>query len=118
MTEVLTSKVVMKKTKVSPNWSKADFHGIRSYLANTDWDSLFYNKSADEAWNILKNKINTASETYVPKSTMRRDSEPKWLNREIVKLIRQKKRAWKVFNLYSTAESRDKYKSLEGEVKK
>ena len=118
MTEVLTSKVAMKKSKVSPNWSKADFHGIRSYLADTDWDSLLQNKSADEAWNILKNKINTATDTYVPKSTMRKDSDPKWLNREIIKLIRQKKRVWKVFNLYNTAESRDKYKSLEGDVKK
>ena len=118
MTEVLTSKVAMKKSKVSPNWSKADFHGIRSYLADTDWDSLLQNKSAEEAWNILKNKINTATDTYVPKSTMRKDSDPKWLNREIIKLIRQKKRAWKVFNLYNTAESRDKYKSLEGDVKK
>ena len=35
MTEVLTSKVAMKMSKVSPNWSKADFHGTRCSQVQT-----------------------------------------------------------------------------------
>ena len=67
---------------------------------------------------ILREKINTATEKYVPKSTVKKDTEPRWINREIIKLIRQKKHAWKIFKLFNTAESRDKYKYLENQVKK
>ena len=118
MTEIVTQKVKNKGPKKAPNWTKADFLGIRSYLANIDWDTLMENRSAEEAWTILREKINTATEKYVPKSTVKKDTEPRWINREIIKLIRQKKRAWKIFKLFNTAESRDKYKYLENEVKK
>ena len=118
MAEIVTQKVKNKGPKKAPNWTKADFLGIRSYLANIDWDTLMENRSAEEAWTILREKINTATEKYVPKSTVKKDTEPRWINREIIKLIRQKKRAWKIFKLFNTAESRDKYKYLENEVKK
>ena len=73
--------------------------------------------SAEEAWTVLREKINTATETYVPRSTMKKDTEPRWINREIIQLIRQKKQAWKIFKLFNSAESRDRYKELETEVK-
>ena len=118
MTEITTQKVKNRAPRKATNWTKADFPGIRSYLANIDWDTLMENKSSEEAWTILREKINTATEKYVPKSTVKKDTEPRWINREIIKLIRQKKRAWKIFKLYNTAESRDNYKNLENEVKR
>ena len=39
------------------------------------------------------------------------------MNRELIRAIRKKKRAWKVYKLYNTQESRDKYTELERDVK-
>ena len=117
MTEITTSKAAKRETKKAPNWTKADFLGIRSFLSNIDWDTLMEDMSAEEAWTVLREKINTATEKYVPRSTMKKDTEPRWINREIIQLIRQKKQAWKIFKLFNSAESRDRYKELETEVK-
>ena len=35
-----------------------------------------------------------------------------------MRLVRQKKRAWKIYKLYNSIESRDRYKDLESQVKK
>ena len=80
-------------TEKAPNWTKADLHGIKTYLASINWEDLFHNKSAEEARELLKDKIRIATKKFVPKSTMKSSTEPKWLNREIIKLIRQKKQA-------------------------
>ena len=118
MTEIAIQKVRSRGPKKATNWTKADFPGIKSYLASIDWNTLMENKSAEEAWEMLKETINSATEKFVPKSTVKKDTEPKWINRELIKLIRQKKRAWRIFKLHNTAESRDNYKNLESEVKK
>ena len=55
--EVLATKSARKVTERAPNWTKADLHGIKTYLAGINWDDLFHNKSAEEAWDILKDKI-------------------------------------------------------------
>ena len=118
MTEIAIQKVRSRGPKKATNWTKADFPGIKSYLASIDWNTLMENKAAEEAWEMLKETINSATEKFVPKSTVKKDTEPKWINRELIKLIRQKKRAWRIFKLHNTAESRDNYRNLESEVKK
>ena len=55
------------------------------------------NKSVEEAWRILKDELELATGKFVPFSTVKNQDEPKWLNREIIRAIRRKKRAWKIY---------------------
>ena len=118
VTEVKVPKLEKKSKKKSPNWSKADHVGLRNYLARRDWDNMMKNKSVEEAWRILKDELELATGKFVPFSTVKNQDEPKWLNREIIRAIRRKKRAWKIYKLYNTAESRDRYAELVKEVTK
>ena len=79
---------------------------------------MMKNKSVEEAWRILKDELELATGKFVPFSTVKNQDEPKWLNREIIRAIRRKKRAWKIYKLYNTAESRDRYAELVKEVTK
>ena len=115
-TEFKVPKLERKEKKKSPNWNKADHGGLRRYLANCDWDRLLRNKPVEEAWKILKDELEQAISKFVPLSTVKDQDEPKWLNRELIRAIRRKKRAWKVYKTYNTPESRDKYTELVKEV--
>ena len=46
----------------------------------------------------------------------RAENTPKWLTRELIKLVRRKKRAWKLTQTHGTIENSSKYKTLEKEV--
>ena len=51
----------------------------------------------NEAWEAFKNEIKTSTVKFVPYSTSKSESTPKLLTREIVRLVRNKKRAWKIY---------------------
>ena len=53
---------------------------------------------------------------FVPLSTCKLAGSPPWSNREIVRLIRKKKNAWRNLKKYPTTEAREKYARLEREV--
>ena len=52
----------------------------------------------------------------MPISTVRAAGHPRWLPREIIRLIGRKKRAWKLTRTYGTVENWTKFKNLEKEV--
>ena len=52
----------------------------------------------------------------MPISTVRVASHPRWLTREIIRLIGRKKRAWKLTKTHGTIENWTKFKNLEKEV--
>jgi hypothetical protein len=117
-TDVSISGKVGRSKVTTPNWSKADMTGLRNFLGAKDWDSLMDGKTVEESWEILKEAINQSINQFVPKSTVKGEEEPKWINREIIKLIRKKRRAWKLYKQFNNMESRDRYKDLEKEVTK
>ena len=64
----------------------------------------------------LQNVLDEAITKFVPSSTIRAANTPKWLTREIVKLVRKKKRTWKLAKTHGTLENMNHYKKLEKEV--
>ena len=99
-----------------PNWTKADFAGLRGFLGNIDWNRILTDRPVEEAWTTFRSTLDLALAKFVPNSTVRNENTPKWLTREIVKLVRRKKRAWKLTQTHGTTENFNKYKSLEKEV--
>ena len=112
-------EVNMNKSKnnvTKPNWTKADATGLQAFLGEIDWNSILLHKSATDAWDSFKEILDQAMEKFVPRSTVRGANTPKWLTRDIVKLVRKKKRAWKLTKTHGTLENLNNYKSLEKEL--
>ena len=99
-------------------WNRADWDGMRDLLRQSRWSEILRRGTVDEAWGILAAKITAATTTFVPTVRSTNLSRPKWMNRELLRLVRQKRRAWKTFKSYGTFESLEKYKKLEKDVVK
>ena len=80
-----------------PNWSKADRVGIKNHLASIDWKNEVNKNCVESNWQIFKDHLIVTVEKFVPSSTVRAQNQPKWLNRDILKMIRRKKNAWKTW---------------------
>ena len=118
---ILNIKLEISATKKSvrptrPNWNKADTLGLKIYLKNIDWLSILEEHGANRAWNIFKDTLDLAVSKFVPVSTVRAAGQPRWLTRELIRLIGRKKRAWKLTRTHGTVENWTKFKNLEKEV--
>ena len=114
--EVKVKTTVRKESATRLNWTKADIQGLQTFLGDTDWHSILSDKPADEAWETLRIILDQATSQFVPRSTIRPANTPKWLTREIIKLVRKKKRAWKLSKTHGTTENINRYKELEKEL--
>jgi hypothetical protein len=108
-------KVVLKKKCTL--WKRADYHAMRNEMGLIDWESELGGESTDRAWGKFKEILDKNIEKHVPTVEIKDTGRPKWLSRELVKLIRRKKKAWKQYRLYGTAELANKYEELQKEVK-
>lgn len=81
-------------TELIPDYSKADFNEIRLKLANTDWTQEFVDKNAVESWDVFKEKLVNIVEESVPKRIRRSNNRPLWMQQNIMRIIRKKKRLW------------------------
>ena len=99
------------------NWSKADTVKLKQCIKEANWQEILERDADVEAkWAEFKRVVDTAMNLHVPKSTCKPPEQPKWITREIIRLLGRKKRAWKVLKLYPTQENLGRYKSLEKEV--
>ena len=100
--KVKTVRRIEKSTRA--NWTKANISGLRKFLNETNWRQRLASNSVDKLWDIFKNILDLAMEKYVPRSTVRAPDAPRWLTRDIVRLVRRKKRAWKLTQTHGTQE--------------
>ena len=99
-----------------PNWTKADIPGLKTYLGSVDWRRELNGKNVEESWKFFKNTLDVAKTQFVPHSTARQENKPKWLTREIIRLVAKKKRAWKEHKFHGGVAAQAKYRELEREV--
>jgi hypothetical protein len=108
----------IEKTEVKKKlWKKADYQAMRNELGLIDWQSELVHENADKAWDKFRNILESCVEKHVPTAEITDNGRPKWLSREIVRLIRKKKKAWKQYRLYGTADLANRYEELQREVK-
>ena len=81
--------------------------------ANESWEELD-RLDADSAWNVLKEKINKLVEKHVPSRRRRNHDRPGWLNQNIAREIRRKKKLWRAAKQGVEVE---KYKEAEKKVR-
>ena len=74
-----------------------DFPGVLKYLNSVDWDKETGDSDPGVALDRLYGHINHAIETYIPVRAVVRSIFPRWFCPGLKSLIRQKKRAHRIF---------------------
>jgi hypothetical protein len=97
------------------NWLKADLENMRKDLRQKRWN-INGNTDIEGDWRELKDTLRMLTDKYVPVLKPRIDVRPRWLSRDIIKLIRQKKSAWKEAKYHNAGPQLERYKRLEKEV--
>jgi hypothetical protein len=101
------------------NWSRADIETMKRDISEVDGRPQLEDKTVEEGWRFFRKKL---SETVEVKkcSKMWRENKAKnpWMTREILRLIRRKRRKWKEVKNSASAEAMKQYKQLEKETSK
>ena len=90
------SKSKNKKT-YRRNFYKGNYKDMRKYLAKLDWNNMLMNKTAIECWNILKYKIESIIDKFVPLKKQGKRSRKKHLSKEAIRKIVFKQTMWRVY---------------------
>ena len=79
-------------TEVVPDWTKANYEAMEKEIGEMDWGVAFKSKSGPEQWQLIKEELDQVIENNVPKKVRRKGSKPLWMKRNILRLIRKKRR--------------------------
>lgn len=92
--EVQTQSRAMDTIELYPNFKHADFVGMSNYLADTDFENLFLDKSLDEKIDIFYNVLHRGIHTFVPISKRIPKKVP-WMNKRLHQLKNKRNKEWK-----------------------
>ena len=105
-----------------PDWTKADLGQLKVALENVDWEKEFENMSGTQSMDKFYLILDREVERFVPKKMRRKGNKPLWMTKNILRMIRRKRRLWKS---YSTEERTRKdfasfqaFKKVQKEVEK
>ena len=107
-------------TELVLDWQKAKLEGLKQAIADINWLEEFGDKSGKECMDIVYRVLERETEKHVSCKLRREGQKPIWMNRNILRLIRKKKRLWR---WYSTDGGKDfasfnAYREIQKEVKK
>ena len=105
----------MKKVNLQeiPNWQKADYKGINNSLKRFNWENDFLNCNTEEAWGLLKTRLEDTVMLHVPKIRRRVNNKPIWLDKKTQATVRRKYRLYKRLKENHTPTAEDNYKKQE-----
>ena len=89
---------------------------LREHCAN-DWEQRFSNQDACTAWETFKLFVQEVEEECVPKKRRRVASRPLWMQQNVIRTIREKRRLWRTYKRTSNYQDYLAYKKLEKEVR-
>lgn len=71
-----------------------------------------------QSWDLVKTEILKAEDSYVPKKRRRVKCRPLWMQQNIIRTIRKKRRLWATYKKSREYEEYLAYKRVENETKK
>ncbi len=100
-------KCTTPKTRMLFN--KGDYSSLRAEL-DVNWESLMAEKSTEECWSIIKERILSACSKHIPTVTINNNSAWKqpWMNSQCMVKVKEKCKAWRIY--MKTKHHRDKCK--------
>ncbi len=89
---------------------------MNSDLMEIPWRETLAAETVEGAWSRFREALSETIEKNVPKSGVRTRLRNPWMTREILRLVRKKRRKWKAIKNAATQEEKKEYKALEKET--
>ena len=115
--EIIIPSNTNSTNELVPDYSKANFDVIREKMGVIDWETCFNNLNAEESWNLFKDRLTRTIDECIPKKRRRNNSKPLWMQRNIIRIIRKKRRLWKQYTSSREYQSYLAYKRVQRETK-
>jgi hypothetical protein len=100
------------------DFAKADYDGLRKMIGDVDWTDAFKSRSVEDSWALFKNESSGFVADCISLKARRSGSKPPWMNRDVLRLVRQKRRLWKSAKSNSSLDRMEANKAMEKKVKK
>jgi len=103
--------------KVVQDWKNADIDSFKNDLNEIDWNSRFMNKNTEQCWNDFIEQFENIQLKHVPKKNVKTSKQPPWMNNSLLRLIRKKRRKWKIYKRFGNNIVYEECKELEKLIK-
>ena len=105
-----------------PDYSKADYSAMLSALEVINWEDEFRDKGGQECLDIFYDVVQRETVRCIPKKLRRKSSRPMWMSKNIMRLLRKKRRLWRNYTrdeyYRQDYECFQAYKQVQSDVKK
>ena len=98
-----------------PDWCNADTTKLKQILADIDWKKEMEGNTL-KSWTKFKEILQNAQDQCVPKKRRRKCNRPIWMNQNIMRTIRKKRRLWKTYTSTRDYQQYQAYKKVEQQV--
>ena len=99
-----------------PDWRKANLDALRE-LTDINWEERLAEKNTLETWDSIKAHIHEVEGKCVPRKRRRIASRPLWMQQNVLRTIRKKRRLWSTYQQSREYEEYLAYKKVEKEVR-
>jgi hypothetical protein len=80
-----------------PDWAKADMDALSDRLGEVDWMTEFGQLDGLECMDRFYEVLDTITKECVPTRLRRTKNRPLWMNRNIMRMLRRKRRLWRAY---------------------
>ncbi len=116
--------IVQVGRKVTPRskrkvhiFRRADFEQFRNLLATVPWDCCFLEGSIEGGWMKFKDLLLSVADQCIPKTSLRARKRKNWLSEDTLRMIRKKKRAFKLAKRSRLDKDFRKYRDISNRVR-
>ena len=82
-------------TEKVPDYEKADFRKMNELVDSIDWSERLQPLDTYQSWDLFKSTLTDSMHACIPQKDRRTSDQPLWMNRNIMRLLRKKRRLWK-----------------------
>ena len=100
------------------NYKKANFTELIELLTYVPWNCAFLEDDVDCCADNVKDLLLTAADMCIPHFTVKRKTNPPWINKDVLHLIKKKKKLWRQLKAEPSESLSKKFKDLRSKTKK
>ena len=99
------------------NFRQANFDEMRMALKGIKWREIMIHDMETD-WNAFKTTLTDLCDKFIPKKTVNEIKQPPWLKRDLLRLVRQKRAAWRAYTVSKKDADLQIFKAIQKKVKK
>lgn len=116
--EIDVSHSFCSSTEYVRDWSNGDSVGLRKFFSSQKWTENMSDMDTETAWQLMKDTIDHGVSRYVPLKLRRQINTPPWLNQNVKRLSRKKRKLWNTYKSTNSPNDYDNFKRAEKECRR